>query len=485
MPRREILMKTIFRNVAILTLVLTSSLSAQIGSAQNSANERSDTDTAQAQKTAQGDRAKQLLEKAVTVLCPGGLAGSVRKEQIGNAIDQFLSGKIPDTLQTLKGLNAKDPETPPAEFLLAGFWFAVGESDRGIAGLEQNAVENPDYPGVYLSFAQLALNDNRISDAALNAEKTQKLVSQSDLPAPWREHFIKQYYEIVANIHMRRKQSAEADMALERLQKVKPDLPFYFLNKAKLRFAAGQYSQTIQFLDQYANSIGSKQLPELSLVGWFRDQGKSEEARQLLLSTINKHPNDTDSLMMAAEMYVAEEDFAKTLETIERFEKANGGETIKTIDMKGRIAFAGLSYDVAAGHFRTLASRDSKNANNATVLALSLIESDDPEKRKEAQLILKQVVTRLPKNSLAIASLGYAFMKNGETKNATEAMRRVALARQGSSEVSWFLASWLAEQGKNQDAIKLLTNAVEVKGFFLYRTAARKLLAKLKNASGG
>lgn len=493
MPRRDFLMKTILQTVGILILFLSSSpaLIAQTGSplesvaaAQSSAKKRGGNEAPEAQKAAQVARAKSMLEKAVAVLCPSGLAdGSPRKELVETAIDQFLSGQVPDTLNTLKELNSKDSETPPADFLLAGFWFAVGDRGRGLAQLEQNAVQHPDYPGVYLSFAQLALNDNRISDAALNAGKTQELVSQGDLSETWREHFLKQYYEIVANVQMRRQQGSEAERTLDRLQNVKPDLPFYFLNKAKLRFEAGQQAETIRYLKQYAKSIGSKRLPELSLVGWLRDQGKSQEARDLLLATIDAHADDADSLQMAAEMYLAEEEFAKTLTMIERFEKANGGETYKSIEMKGRIAFAGLSYDVAAGHFRALATRDSQNANNATVLALSLIESDDPDKQKEAQVILQQVVKRLPKNSLAVAALGYALMKNGETKSAAEAMRHVAMARQGSSEISWFLANWLAAKGQQQDAIRLLTNAVEVKGFFLYRSAARKLLAKLKAAS--
>ena len=477
-------MKTILQNVAILFLLLTSSLSlpAQSGSSQESLGSEQNPAASQVKQTEQIARAKAVLEKAVDVLCPGGLSpGSPRKAIVETAIDQFLSGKVPDTLKTLKELNAKDAETPPAEFLLTGFWFAVGDSKRGLAGLEKNAVEHPDYPGIYLSFAQLALNSNRVSDAVLNAEKAEELASQSDLSSTWRTYFLKQYYEVKTNIHLRRKENDEANLALDRLQEVKPNLPFFFLNKAKLMFEGRRNLETIQYLRKYGQSIESKQLPELILVDWLKRQGKLKEAKDLLEAILSKFPKDTDTLMMLAEMYLSEENFSKTLAMIERFERANAGETTRSIDIKGRIAFAGLSYDTAAGYFRAIAKEDSKNANNATVLALSLIESSDPEKRKEAQAILQQVVTRLPKNSLALASLGYAFMKNGENKNAAEAMRRVATARQGSSEVSWFLANWLAERGQNQDAIKLLVNATQVQGFFLYRTAARKLLAKLRS----
>ena len=151
--------------------------------------------------------------------------------------------------------------------------------------------------------------------------------------------------------------------------------------------------------------------------------------------------------------------------------------------MKARIAFAGLSYDVAAEQFRKLAEKDPGNASNATVLALAMLESDDPKKRSEAQSVLQRVVSRIPNNNLAVAALGYSFLKNGETEKANQLMRRVALARRGSSEASWFLSYWLAEQGQTDDAIKLLKRVVDLDGLFLYRSAARKLLAKLESGA--
>ena len=326
-------MKSIFRNIAFTILLVSNTVPAlaQDDPPKSSALDRFNNgakgiqaDPQKTQKSSALDRfnsgakgvqatdtrARESVEKAIKVLIPGGIEkGSAREEQLGIAIDAFLTGNAAKALETLKALKANDAEMPPGEFVIAGLSFAVGDAASGTRLLESNAIRYPDYPGIYLSFAQLAINNNRITDAAIHAEKVQSLINKGEFSETWRKHFIKQYYEIITSVHLARNETAAADTALERLQKSSPDLPFYFLSKAKLALETGQNPQAIEYLRQYNDAVDNTRLPELTLVTWLRKRGKIEEAKQLLITTASEHSDDATGQMMLAEMYLSEENF--------------------------------------------------------------------------------------------------------------------------------------------------------------------------------
>ena len=279
---------------------------------------------------------------------------------------------------------------------------------------------------------------------------------------------------------MRRKEDRQANDTLEKLQTLAPNLPFYFLSKAELAFRSEQNDVALQFLKQHATAIESKRLPELTLVDWLRASGKNDAAGAFLLETLAKYPQDAQAQLMTAQMYMAKEEFPNALVAINEFEKINGSETNDSLDMKGRIAFAGQSYQRAAEYFLNLNKRATNDLNSANILALSLVESDDPEKQKQALQIAQNVASRMQNNALALASLGYIYLKTGELEKSGQLMGRVAMMRQATPEISFFLSSWLAANKQTDQAIAILKQVIDTKQLFLYRSSARKLLASLE-----
>jgi len=464
----------------IFTAAIAGNLCGQTGSASGQAKptNRFEAGADQANRTQQ---AVEKIEKAITVLVPGGIVdGTPRKEKITAIIDAFVKGQARDAMDSLEKLSAEDSSLPPAEILMAGLTFAVGDNNSGLKLLETSAVKNPNYPGLYLSFAQIALNTNRITDASLHADKTARLIETGDLSQEQKRHFLKQYYEIATGIFLRRKQNAKADEMLEQLQALSPNLPFYFFSKAELAFRGNNNDQALQFLTQHSNLIDSKRLPELTLVDWLKSTGKDGPAQDLLLKTVQQNPKDATTQMMAAQMYMAQEDFPNALAALQKFEAINGGESNQSLDMKGRIAFAGLSYDVAAEHFRKLNQKPRKDASSLNIMALCLVESDNTDQRKQALKISQQVASRMTGNPLAIASLGYILLKNGETEKSNQLMQRVIMSRQTTPEISYFIANWLIENGQSDQATEILKQSINSKGLFLYRSASRKLLSRLE-----
>ena len=165
--------------LSIVALLASSGLQAQDTNAQAPTMNRFE---AAAQQTARTNQAKESIESALSVLIPGGIPeGTPRKENFSAVIDSFVKGEAKATLEGLKKMSAEDSDLPPAEIMLAGLTFSVGDNKSGLTLLESAAVKYPEYPGVYLSFAQLALNGNRITDASLHADKTARLIESGKL----------------------------------------------------------------------------------------------------------------------------------------------------------------------------------------------------------------------------------------------------------------------------------------------------------------
>ena len=428
------------------------------------------------------ERATTNVRKAISVLIPGGIAeGTPRGDQFGSVIDKFGRGLARDAMDDLEKMCAADSELPPAEIIMAGLTFAVGDNKSGIALLESSAIKTPDYPGVYLSFAQLALNGGRVTDASLHADKTAKLIESGNLTPAQKDHFLKQYYEIASTIFSRRKQDSQADKMLELLQALAPNRPFYFYSKAELAFRAGKNEVALDFLKKHAQSIESKNLPELTLVDWLKNTGKTDSAEQLLVDTVTKNPNDATAQMTIARMHMAKENFPDAESAIKKFEQINGGEVNQSVDMKGRIAFAGGNYELAEAHFRNLNARTPNDPSTMNIYALSLVERNEAEKQKLARQLSGRVAERIPNNPLALASFGYICLKSGDKPLAQKLMQRVAMSRQATPEISYLLANWLVDTGQTKQAIDILKQAVDSKGLFLYRSESRRLLAKLQS----
>jgi len=417
---------------------------------------------------------------AINVLIPGGIEGNEqRKAGFAEAVSMFQRGQAKSTLEHLEKMCQNDPELPPAKMLLAGLTFSVGDNPSGIALLEQCAAENTEYPGVYLSFAQLALNSGRVTDAVAHSEKTRRLLNESKFSADQQKLFQKQYLEILSGIFMRRQKFEQARATLGKLDALSPGLPFYYYTLAEIEFRAGAFDKTLDLLRKRTEKVNSEQLPEITLIEWFRRDKKNDLAEKLLGETIIKHPDKAQLHLMNGSMLLAKEQFSEALVAVNKYEKIEGA-TIPSVEIKARVAFAGQSYSVAEAHFGTLVDRVPTDLSFRNTYALCLIESDDVSKQQEALKISQQVATRMTRNPLALASLGYILLKSGNKPAANQIMGRIAATQMGSPEITYLIAQWQYEMGQKETAKKLLEKSIKVNSLFLYRSAAKSMLQKVE-----
>lgn len=85
-----------------------------------------------------------------------------------------------------------------------------------------------------------------------------------------------------------------------------------------------------------------------------------------------------------------------------------------------------------------------------------------------------------PKSPGGYAILGWCQFKQGKGDDAERALATVLNSGQISSDAAYFMAKFLADKQKPEDAHKLLTGALGVRhGMFIYRADAKALLAEV------
>jgi hypothetical protein len=112
-------------------------------------------------------------------------------------------------------------------------------------------------------------------------------------------------------------------------------------------------------------------------------------------------------------------------------------------------------------------------------LAKVLIQSADQAKRQRALALAQQTVQAAQNNRDAIATLAWILYNSCQVDSAIQAF---GVVTQGpiNGDTAYFVARVLVDRKQNEDAKKLLTDALQQKGLFVHRRDAEKLLEQLK-----
>ena len=112
-------------------------------------------------------------------------------------------------------------------------------------------------------------------------------------------------------------------------------------------------------------------------------------------------------------------------------------------------------------------------------LALVLAESTDEKKRKRAVELAETNVKQNSRSPDAYAVLGYCYFKVNRIDDADQALGTAASGGQVGLDTAYFLTLVLNEKKKFVEAHKILFEAVNARGPFVYRAEARVFLADL------
>ena len=422
---------------------------------------------------------KQLVQE-LNNLIPGDPASNPEQQKvIIDAVKAFQAKDAKLVIQLMKAQALSDPNFPPADVMLAGLSFAIQDPKSGRVLLERAALTHPDKPAVYSTFARLAINENRSTDALALLDKLEQ-VTQSVSLSPVAAAFYKaQYLDGATDIAMRQRRFADARGYLTKLRELRPGNPKALMVSAELEFNEKNLEQCLLFLKQLQTALPQARPPEIIIANWFQRAGKFDTAKVWIQAAAETYVESPQVQLEVANWAVNEEQFPMAISALKKADVA--GETPQSLSIKAKIAFAGESYGVAESHYEELYKRFPNNFDASNMYALCLIESDDPAKRKMALEIANQNLRALPNNIIAQAARGYVLLREGKTEQAKTIIGRAIQKQNASPELRFFAASVLEAMNEKENSKTTLEQALKHRGLFLYRARAKKLLQQLSN----
>lgn len=421
----------------------------------------------------------QPAPKADTPKAETPKAATATTGELDGAMEKVRAGKLDEALELIKTRALKHPEWPPARLMLARLLFASEQQQMARRVLEQAAADSPDHPEVFLTMGSVALADSRLSDAQLNFIKARSLVvggrftdeiagkyqreSHEGLAAvaEGREDWKTAQAELLASLELdpkngparqrlaralfRMDKSDEAFAALEQAVKDAPQLEPAGVSMALLWSQKGNLKKAGEWFEYAVKAEPKNPRPLLAHSAWLIDQGRSKEAVALIEAALALEPKSREAKQLKGFVDWHARDLAgveKSLEPVYRDEPAN-------------LAVANL-------------------------LALALIDQDDPVKRARGLKIAETAARQNPRSSEALATVGWGCYRVGQLDQAEKILRASVTNSRATPDIAYYLARVMADKALDQDATKLLESALKLPGAFAHRDDAAALLKSLK-----
>lgn len=423
--------------------------------------------------------ADQLL-RSMDHLVPGELpsdspiAASLREAGL-----TFLKGDLAQAKKQLEEVVAANPTLPPMQLLLGGMYFSLNQGEAGRMALEQAAVDQPDYPGVYTALARLSINEGWwASSAALLAQLRQKL-DVGTWTDEQKKQFETEYFDALADTAIGQRRLDAAREHLLQLQTLVPENASVYFRLADVDFRQSKIDQALEQLAKARSFDANLYPPELVLFQWSTRRNQTEEAKRWIEAAAGKFPDEKSVQVEYARFLLEQGSLGEAAEWVARAEKNNASRAL-TQFLRGQIAFLRRAYQVAESDFRELTIQSPNDLSARNMLALSLAESDDSAKQKTA-LDIANTNFRVNPNSPQMAStLAWVLYRMGNVPQAKQLLAQVTSQPNYPSDTAFYVSKLLTDEGLDGEAAKLLEESLKARGLYLYRKRAEEDLAEIQ-----
>ncbi|MEX2187628.1 MAG: tetratricopeptide repeat protein [Pirellulales bacterium] len=443
--------------------------------------------------------AKDLLADSISDIKPN-------HAQVDDAIIKFSLDDLNGALQHLKNAKQLAPEIPPPELLMAKLCF-IGANQRmgrdvqrGRAWLERSVAADPGDPEPYSILGEVALSEGRVTDAGVLFAEAQKLADKFADNPKRKQNFQRKSLQGLAVVAQRREKWDLAKAMIDEWIKLDPEnaaahaalaQALFYLNKPSDAYKSFQEADRLQQIVADRNSPPSP-MAELNMAALYQRRDKDDKRTgDLIELAVKNHPKDFGVRLKAAQIAMAANLLDIALTQSEAAVKMDENDLTAKL-VRGYVARLRDDFPTAEHYFELAHLQSPGNFDASNNLALLLAERPEDAKKNRAYEFAVMNIQRFPINGQsparfdAMSTFGWVQFKRKVMADAQQALQQVVNSNAVTPDSRYYIASLLeADPKRTDDAIKVLEAAVESELPFVNRTAATRLLAKLKAASGG
>lgn len=402
-----------------------------------------------------------------------------KNEDIEKAGAALQKGQIDDAFKALQEAVKKNPSLPPPRLMLARLFLNTKEGQaQGRAMLEQAAGEFSEDPRVYVTNAVIAMNESRFIDAILNSELALKLSQADRWTADQKKEVQTQARNMLAHAAERRTDWAAARAHLSALLDMEKSgqlrqrlaTALFFLDKTDEAFLE---------LQQAVKDDATLDPPTVRMAQLWAAKSDQKAARDWFNKAILAEPKSIRVHLAYANWLLQQNEIPQAKIHGETAAKIDANNT-DVLKLQGLIARITKDLGTAETIFRRVLNDSPADFYASNQLALILGDQTDKNQRSRALQLATVNAQANQRSAEALATLGYLFYRTGDMENAMKSLQAAVSSGQMVGDTAYYLALVLNENKKPEDVVKVLEQALQLKGLFIYRAEAQQLFDKVK-----
>ncbi len=371
-----------------------------------------------------------ILECSVTTLWAGpvaqgqatGKAPEIGDKELDAALQKIREGRNDEALALIREKAVKHPEWAPAPLILSRILLSAGQAVPGRHFLERAAVEAPKHPEVYLAFGSLSLGEGRYSDARLNFETALALIGAGQWDAEKAQAFRREALAGLAAAAESREEWKTAKDHLNALLELDPKNGPARHQLGRVLFQLGKTDEAFNTLKQAVLDMPALEPAAISMGLLFNQKRDAKKAEEWFDYAVKLEPASA-RVRLAHASWLLDQGRAPLA-------RSEADEALK-LDPKSKDAQRVKGF--IAWHLRDLAGSEAileplhrelpGDGGTANLLALTLVEQDDPVKRARGLQLAEVNARQNPRSQDVLATLGWAHYRSGHLDQAEQYLR--------------------------------------------------------------
>ena len=412
-----------------------------------------------------------------TPVAPSGAPGVVSASDKARAA--VAANDLLAALRELQDAAKADPQAAPPRVTLASLLVAAGRAPEARNELERAAREDPKHPDVHLMNARLALADGRATEALLDSRAAIEFAAAPRWEPDQRQRFVREGRLTLALALERRQDFAAAEEPLRAILSQEPkNGPARFRLAAALFYQGKPDAAFAELRTAAADDLALTQ-PELQMADFYASKNEATKADEWRKKAVAARPDDYRPLRAIASALLDQGKFEEATPYIEAGGKLDpSGQEM--LPIKGFWYRYKKQYAEAAEVFEQLHRDSPGKAVYAWNLALSLAETGDKKKQRQAIELAEAQTRANSRTPEAFAVLGWCYYKAGLPDQAERSLLTAAQLGPLSTDAGYFLARLFADRKRDADAVAALKAVLANTGAFVYRPEAKALLAEVE-----
>jgi Tfp pilus assembly protein PilF len=398
-------------------------------------------------------------------------------KELEPALQKIREGRHDEALGLIREQVAKHPDWPPAQLILARLLMASGQVVPGRRALERAAIEAPKHPDVFISLGTVALGDGRLSDAQLNFQRARELIAAGHWTDEQTKLFPREALDGLAAVAERREEWKTAQEHLNAWLELDPKNGQARQRLGAVLFRLDKIDAAFEALKQAAQDTPALEPAAVVMARLCTQKGDTKKAEEWFDYALKLEPSNA-RVHIAHGSWLLDQGRAPLARPVADEAVKLDPKSPEAQRLKGFIAWHLRDLTGAEAIFEALHRDLPGDGGSANLLALCLVEQDDPVKRARGLQLAEANARQNPRANDILTTLGWARYRSGQLDQAEQVLVALAQGQGGriTPELAYYLARVQADKGRNSDARRLLQSAIDLPGPFAHREEARAFL---------